>query len=64
MLIFLSKIIPRNLCSSTIRISVESSLSTGSLCILWKLQKCMHCVLFLENLKPFLMFILFRHCWS
>ena len=59
---FLSKIIPRNLCSSTLGISIESNLR-----ILWRLQKCIHCVLFLENLKPFLMvqlFILFRHCWS
>ena len=64
---FLSKIIPRNLCSSTRGISVESSLSTGSLGILWRLQKCIHCVLFWKILKPFLMvqlFILFRHCWS
>ena len=64
---FLSKIIPRNLCSSTLGILVEFSLRTGPLCILWRLQKCIHFVLFLENLKPFLivqLFILFRHCWS
>ena len=64
---FLSKIISRNLCYSTIGILVESSLNTGILCILWRLQKCEHCVLLLENLKPFLivqLFILFRDCWS
>ena len=64
---FLSKIIPRNLCTSAIGISVYFSLRKGSLCILWRLQKCIHCVLFWENLKPFLivqLFILFKHCWS
>ena len=63
----MSKIILRNFCSSTIEISVESSLSTGLLYILQRLQKCAYCVLLLENFKPFLkvqLFILFRHCWS
>ena len=48
MLIFLSKIIPRNSCSSTIGILDEFSLRTGSLCILWRLQKCIHCFIFGE----------------
>ena len=57
----------RNFCSWTMRILVESSLRREWLCILPRLQKCIHCVLLLENLKPFLMVqssILFRHCWS
>ena len=45
---FLAKVIPRNWCSSTIRISVESSLSMGLLCILWRSQKCIHCFVFGE----------------
>ena len=52
---FLSKIIPWNLCSSTMGISVETS--TG---LFWqRLQKCIHCVLLWENLKSFLMVQLF-----
>ena len=43
----LSKIIPRNFCSS-IGILVESSLSTGLLCILRRLQKCIHSFVFRE----------------
>ena len=50
---FLSNLTPMNLYSSTTGISVSPSLIRGSLCNFLSWVKCMHRVLLLEILKPF-----------
>ena len=60
-----SKIMPRNLCSSVMGISVLFNVSLGWLCILWIWQKCTHFVLLFEIVNPFSVvhfWILFMHC--
>ena len=49
----LSKIIPKNLYSSIMRISMHSSCNFGSLCNLCLLQKWIHFVFAYENLSVF-----------